>query len=37
MDGQRLEDVEWNGRVATMFTIDLRERADPMKEVGSGS
>jgi hypothetical protein len=27
LDGLRLVDVEWNGRAAMMFTIDLRERA----------
>jgi hypothetical protein len=27
LDGMRLVDVEWKGRAAMMFTIDLRERA----------
>ena len=26
LDGTRLVDVEWNGEMVMMFTIDLRER-----------
>ena len=32
LDGMRLVDVEWNGITAMMFTIDLRERADLIRD-----
>jgi hypothetical protein len=35
LDGTRLVDVEWNGREAMMFTIDLRERAELMNETSA--
>ncbi len=30
LDGNRLVDVEWDGRTLMMFTIDLRERGEPV-------
>jgi hypothetical protein len=31
LDGNRLVDVEWEGKTLMMFTIDLRERGELVK------
>jgi len=35
LNGSRLVDVQWNGRTATMFASDLRERAEQVREAAS--
>ena len=30
-DGERLMEVEWDGRVVMMFTHDLRARTEPLR------
>lgn len=35
LNGGRLVDVEWNGRMVVMFASDLRERANQVSEASS--
>jgi hypothetical protein len=34
LDGTRLIDVEWDGELIMMFTVDLRERGERINGVG---
>ncbi len=34
LDGTRLIDVEWDGELVMMFTLDLRQRAERINGVG---
>jgi hypothetical protein len=35
LNGERIVDVEWNGRVIMMFTKDLIEHGEPVDGAGS--
>ena len=35
LDEDRLVDVEWEGKPILMFTVDLRERCEPVDEDGN--
>ena len=34
LDGERLVDVQWEGRTVMMFTIDIRERGERLEAAG---
>ena len=34
LDGERLLDVEWEGKTVMMFTIDIRERGELLNGAG---
>ena len=36
LDGTRLVDVEWDGEMLMMFTLDLRERGTLINETSAG-
>lgn len=37
LDGNRLLDVQWNGKTVMMFTTDIRERGERVVADGSNS